>query len=178
MTALPRTPLRLLLSLPLLLAVAAYPHTPSAQPRVSCEYVRLDQRDADNPAAFVTRLKRVIARELSASGSVPAGYPKPCRWETASSRVTHCLPDSSTSLDSTDSFLLDEAGYTLTFRVIDFPSPMVFSAEIYLLPKGSVRALKASDRYTRFRRVQILGGYCDDSIHRAILAVGAVPLAE
>ena len=176
MNALLPTNLRLLLALPLLMVVAACPHAPAVRPQVSCEYVRVDQRDADDPVSFVTRLKRVIARELLASGPVAAGYPKPCRWETASGRVTHCLPDSSLSLDGTDSFLLDEAGFTLTFRVIDFPSPMVFAAEIFLLPTGSSRALTATDRYTRFQRVQILGGICDDAVHRAIIAAGADPL--
>jgi hypothetical protein len=170
------TLMRQLLSLPLLLAAFAGPQVTSVRP-VGCQYVRVDQRDAVNPAAFVIRLKRDLVGELAASGSLPVGYPKPCRWKTASEGVSQCFPDSLLSLDSTDSIRLDEAGYALTLRVIDFPSPMHFSAEIYLVPTGSVQALP-SDRDSRFWRVQILGGFCDDSMHRAIVAAGALPLDD
>ncbi len=178
MPASPCTPSRLFMSLPVLMAAVASPHALSAGQSVSCTYVRVDRHDSDNPEAFVTRLKRVVARELGASGSLSAGYPKPCRWETATGRVTHCLPDASLSLDSAESLLLDEAGYTLSFRIIDFESPMLYSAEIYLLPTGPASVLNAGDGNIRFQRVQILGGYCDDSIRRALLAAGAVPLDE
>lgn len=176
MTVPASTLMRQLSSLPLLLAAVTGPQTTSARP-VDCQYVRVDLRDAASPPAFVVRLKRELARELAASGSLSAGYPKPCRWKTVSEGVSECSPDPSLSLDSTDSIRLDEAGYTLTLQVIDFPSPMHFSAQIYLLPTGSAQTLQ-SDRDSRFWRVQILGGFCDDSMHRAVLAAGALPLDD
>lgn len=142
-------------------------------------FVRHSTEDVTHPRLFVKKLKKHIIDMLIKDGLMQTGYPKPCQFRGSNDGVHYCIADSSASLDTTEPFLLNNEGYHLEFRIINFLSPMPYEAQVYLVPEQSFEEFQRSDlddRDEKFQRILIVGAIPTIAIHksvdRAILEAG------
>ncbi len=146
-------------------------------------YVHVNTADAKNPNQFVKNIKKNLITILAEDKILSEGYPKSCAYKVLADRSQICVADDSISSEVSSQWLLSEEGWVLRIVIYDFPSPMFYAKQIYLVPKGVKAKLQffideIKDRQDyNFTRVMFFGGLptksFDGALDRAIIKAGA-----
>jgi hypothetical protein len=146
-------------------------------------FVRVSSVDTESPELFVKKIKQRLLAVLTKEKILEDGYPKPCVFKEQTDKSSICVPNSSLSLEDSSHLLLSAEGWSLSFRLVKFPTSRYFSKEIYLVPDGEKANLKSmanevkGNQDNKYTRILVLDGLptrkFDEALDKAIFEAGA-----